>query len=368
MNMHLEGSWIRSSQSWLDVSNKWEDTKMNKIRLLALFVVLFVTSLSLSAGETYTLGSSFTATNNPNGVWTYGHYIGGMDKSSFQPFSSNLDLSGNVNCDDPNNVNIRGWKANQLDPSILKNFDVQDVYCPGYSGLTFRASSLVFGPYLGPTVARFTVPSDGSWQVDATFATVQLGNHPPAAYIHNGRDNMTTFELVSPSVPDYFTSGSVGYSQLLSDLSMGDTVDFIVWGNNYHNKSTEVTAIVSKSSIKVDVDIKPFSNPNSINLCSGGVVPVAILGSSGLDVYDIETTTLKFADAGVKVVGKKDKQLCSIEDINGDGISDLICQFLTMDISAIDGSSVSAYVNGSLLGGIDIEGVDSVNIVKDTCE
>jgi hypothetical protein len=39
-----------------------------------------------------------------------------------------------------------------------------------------------------------------------------------------------------------------------------------------------------------------------------------------------------------------------------------------MDISAIDGAYMSATVSGALFGGTEIEGTDSVNIVKDTCD
>jgi hypothetical protein len=118
----------------------------------------------------------------------------------------------------------------------------------------------------------------------------------------------------------------------------------------------------------VDVDIKPNSDPNSINLCSGGAVPVAILGSGALDVYDIDTATLRFAEAAVKVVGKKDPNtLCGYDDINGDSAIDIVCHYVTTDIAGIDGESTYATVNGELTDGTAIEGSDSVVIVKDTC-
>ena len=118
----------------------------------------------------------------------------------------------------------------------------------------------------------------------------------------------------------------------------------------------------------VAIDIKPGSDPNSINLCSHGAVPLAILGSDTFDVSLIKTETLRFAEATVKVVGKKDPHsLCSYEDVNGDYITDLICHYVTRDIAGVDGESTFATVNGELIDGTPIEGSDSVNIVKDTC-
>ncbi len=67
-------------------------------------------------------------------------------------------------------------------------------------------------------------------------------------------------------------------------------------------------------------------------------------------------------------MGKKDQnELCSYDDVNSDGYSDLVCKYVTTDIAAIDGESTSATVNGELLDETPFEGTDSVNIVKDTC-
>jgi len=131
--------------------------------------------------------------------------------------------------------------------------------------------------------------------------------------------------------------------------------------------------------LPVDIDVKPGSFPNSVNLCSGGAVPLAILGSDTFDVTEVDTSTLAFAGSGIKVVGKKDPNiLCSFEDVSGDfnltlegepdGYTDLVCHFVTTDISALDGELFEATLEGALLSGQPIAGSDSINIVKDTCE
>lgn len=125
---------------------------------------------------------------------------------------------------------------------------------------------------------------------------------------------------------------------------------------------------VSPCLIPVVIDIHPGSDPNSINLCSNGAVPVAILGSPDYNVDDIDPDTLSFAGAGVKVVGRKDpRTLCSFEDVNADGLDDLVCHFITTDLGALDGASMTATVAGNLFDGTPIQGADNVNVVKDTC-
>jgi hypothetical protein len=134
---------------------------------------------------------------------------------------------------------------------------------------------------------------------------------------------------------------------------------------------TEDTTVIEL----VDIDIKPGSFPNSINLGSGGATPVAILGSDDLFVGDIDTDSLTLGTAGVKTVGKKDHQLCSIEDVSGDfssglagdpdGYLDLVCHFVTIEMAPEEGDT-SAKLSGNFLpeaGGGTFEGQDSVSIV-----
>jgi len=69
----------------------------------------------------------------------------------------------------------------------------------------------------------------------------------------------------------------------------------------------------------VEIDIKPDSVPNSINLKSRGVVPVAVLGDSCFDVNNIDPNTVLFAGAApVKWV------IC---DVNDDGFDDMLFHF-----------------------------------------
>lgn len=335
--------------------------EMKLLKCTSFLLAMAAISYSASAAESYNLANDFSVENgNPNGQWTYGKYTSGLDTNYFQVFAT----PGGPNIGVLNGNDLTGltvW-SDGGDPNIIKNTLSTDIITDSAFGvISFHAGKLTFGPYLGPTVARFTAPGSGKWLVDATFATVQVVNGSPGAWVCYE----SACDLVAATLPAF--PDTAGYSDLL-DLEQGDTIDFVVWGNNSQNKTTEVSAMVTEYVLNVGVDIKPRSDPNSINLCSNGAVPIAILGSDSFNVFDTDTTTLKFADAGVKVVGKKDKQLCSFEDVNVDGFSDLVCHFLTMDIAGISGETASASVSGVLLDGTKIQGMDSINIVKDTCD
>lgn len=88
------------------------------------------------------------------------------------------------------------------------------------------------------------------------------------------------------------------------------------------------------SAFACGIDIKPFSDPNAINLNNRGVVPVAIWGGEGFNVCWIDQSTIIFAGAA--------PIRCNFEDVNSDGYLDLICHFNTQDLSQLNPDSTRA--------------------------
>lgn len=108
----------------------------------------------------------------------------------------------------------------------------------------------------------------------------------------------------------------------------------------------------------VDIDIKPGSFPNSINVNKKkGVIPVAILGSDTFDVTTIDVTTLVFADT-TPSHDLTDPSVYAdhLEDVNGDGYIDLVSHYSTPDTDLVPGSTeacITADFNGASLLGCD---------------
>jgi hypothetical protein len=65
--------------------------------------------------------------------------------------------------------------------------------------------------------------------------------------------------------------------------------------------------------------IKPGSDPAPVNVDSGGVIPVAVLGSSAFDVRSIDVQSARFGPNGAP-----QSFVASFEDANGDGVLDLV--------------------------------------------
>ena len=107
---------------------------------------------------------------------------------------------------------------------------------------------------------------------------------------------------------------------------------------------------------EVEIDIKPGSNTNSINLKSKGVVPVAVFTiAGGLDAGTIDPGTVLFA--GASPVRWK---LCDVDD---DGDKDMLFHFKTQELVELDKDSTKATLTGTTFGGEDIELTDEVRIV-----
>jgi hypothetical protein len=113
--------------------------------------------------------------------------------------------------------------------------------------------------------------------------------------------------------------------------------------------------------IEVTIDIKPGSFPNSINHKSQGKIPVAILSTADFDTPgDVDWDSLTFG-----LTGDEDSlAFCSPspEDVNGDGLYDLVCHFFTHGAGFACGHEVGV-LKGQTVDGVLIEGGDSVRIV-----
>ena len=170
----------------------------------------------------------------------------------------------------------------------------------------------------------------------------------------------TTGVDAAPADAPYLFVGNVSRADPVPTPVLLPIFGFASPGVQIGTLSVTITPVV----VDINIDIKPGSDTNSINISSAGVIPVAILSSATFDAATVNPDTIALAGARVKVMGKSDKYLCSERDVNGDGLPDLVCNVYTAEFMIEIGETI-AVLEADTFDGTSIRGEDSIRIVPD---
>ena len=220
--------------------------------------------------------------------------------------------------------------------------------------------------------------------IDGQFhhvAGVNLGNDGSASdielYVDGQLETVTTVEqdnLGSNSILNNISVSIGSRGNVADNVNMATGVIDEVEIYNRALTAEEIAAIFNagsagKCKLTVEIDIKPGSNPNSINPRSKGKIPVAILttriadgDSVDFDPFDntdpVDPTTLEFGPSGATIVHSTGHA----EDVDSDGDLDMVLDFKTQ-LTGIACGDTEATVTGATLGGQTIGGTDAINTV-----
>lgn len=314
--------------------------------------------------------------NSTGSALVYSTYLGGSGQEEGHAIAA--DASGNATV--TGNTNSTNFPtANALQPALAgppSPFGNGDAFV---AKLNATGTAFVYSTYLGGS----------SDEVGFGIAIDTSGN----AYVA-GQTFSTNFPTANPSQQalagpaDAFVAklnpagSALLYSTYLGggdeELGLGIAVDSS--GNAYVTGQTLSTnfptanplqsalggsldAFVTKliEVLTVAIDIKPGSFPNSINLGSSGNVPVAIFSTATFDARTVSPTTVTLAGAAVRLRGQG-TPMASFEDVNRDGLLDLVVQVTTEALQLSD-TDTQAVLEGQTFDGTRIRGVDTVRVI-----
>ena len=220
----------------------------------------------------------------------------------------------------------------------------------------------------------FNITVDGTLIFSETFTNISSGHSASYPNTSTPSGVVLSKEVQLGFTPHYpwwldsaYNMGLEPKFKNIQHTSSTLTVEWFASGGGWQGGTDESWAIdnlevlINTEVIEVGIDIKPGSDPNSINPNSKGTIPVAILSSADFNAPEsIGRASLTFGRTGSEASLASCKGIG--EDANGDGLLDLICHFTTQQTSFQEGD-VEGIIEGKTVDGTPITGKDSVQIV-----
>jgi hypothetical protein len=196
------------------------------------------------------------------------------------------------------------------------------------------------------------------WLTDTGDANSTPAGLDPAGLKDNGGGTQTIALVPGSAAVDTVPMSPINYCTLTDGITSITTDQRGVARPG--GSACDIGAFELVQTITVIINIKPGEGPAPINTKSKGTIPVAVLSSATFDAFaQVDQTSLTFGRAG----SEKSLAFCSgPQDVNGDGLLDLVCHFDTPSTQFQAGDS-KGNLKGKTLGGNTIMGTDSVVIV-----
>ena len=234
---------------------------------------------------------------------------------------------------------------------------------------TPQGTNVTVQPTTGVSITYTVVSSQGVTEVSASEtgpappSGFQLGD-PPTYY------ELTTTATLVGDIEVCIDYGSVSFADenelklyhFEGGVWVNVTTSLDIANDTVCGTAASLSPFAVLEGREVGIDIKPGGEPNSINPQSKGTVPVAILSAADFNALaQLNRSSLKFGRTGQEA----SLQSCDRrgQDVNGDGLADLVCHFKTRATGFETGDAVGV-LRGKTISGSPFIGRDSVHIVS----
>ncbi len=204
--------------------------------------------------------------------------------------------------------------------------------------------------------------------------------------LYLGRNGAIEIVQVKKSNGDYI-SGFASPGGARDEGLECDPVNFapqlVLWSREFNSPGFMSVIVLEDGTclcgggLEVDLDIKPTSCPNPLNVRGKGKLPVAILGSDDFDVNDIDIATLQLEGVyplrssveDVTSPVEDPQEECECSTAGPDGFDDLTLKFEKQLIvealgEVANGDIITFEITGELLDGTPFTGSDCMIIIN----
>jgi hypothetical protein len=256
-------------------------------------------------------------------------------------------------------INDPGWRSRTTLEAYANQFEGMLLYAPTSTDL-----SAIYIATQSPT-QLFLIDSLGRRVGEDPITGVIYNEIPNSYYFHEALSNLPEIRVLAIINPptDNFTIIAFGYTNEYSISFSGYDKDGNISIQDFHGLIPQYILSYSPEpgsqihvSQAVKIDVKPGSEPNSINPTNQGVIPVAILTTETFDASTIDSNTVEFGRGKAKPIKT------AFEDIDNDGDLDLVLYFRTQQVK-IEKEDTQIFLTGKTKDGISIIGWDSIRVV-----
>lgn len=281
-----------------------------------------------------------------------------------------------IGCDRVDNPVDQHAKTTNL-PSMSKvaTYWANPWAASGPGTVTLISDGTTGNPSMSYYLSGWAVYSPQTWQFSTTASqamTVTLPFHYTGFHAWYAVEvwvrafvGGTEYPLISQGPINCCTPPSGGFDltgSVTLTVAQGESFGFRFGGRNY-DSDARLLGTFTVLPQPVSIDIKPGSDPNSINCQNpNAVIPVAILTTPTFNALTVDHSTVTFQGAG-EMHTSQGQPTRHESDVDGDGDTDLVFHFRLSDTD-LDCNSTIGLLIGQTYAGVNIQGSDAINMVN----
>lgn len=117
-------------------------------------------------------------------------------------------------------------------------------------------------------------------------------------------------------------------------------------------------------TVSIEIALGPGGSPREIRKSAAAIIPVAILSTATFDARQVDASSVILHALRLRLSGTPRGVPCRAQDVNHDGMLDLVCQIQT-NAAGIQLGESPLVIEGRTQGGTRIRGETRIRIVAD---